>query len=482
MPYAGPLTGAGCTLKVTAPSIVTGKKPMLLRFLLPALASVFCLGFQPAKAVVYGAETFTLANGMQVAVIPNHRAPVVSHMVFYRAGGAEDLPGKSGIAHFLEHLLFKGTPKYPAGAVMDVVARNGGNQNAFTTRDYTGYFQNIAVDRLPLMMDMESDRMRNLIINKSIIDTEREVIIEERRMRVDNVPQSILQERLDAGLWMNNHYAIPIVGWESEMRTLNENDAKAYYDAHYTPNNAILVVAGDVTMASLKPLAEKYYGAIPLPKGATAKPTTRARDTFLYPQSANRTVMHDERVAQPQWIREIIAPSYNVGDRAEVHALEVFAEVIGGGSTAKLYRTLVVDLKVAAGFSASYDTDAVSYGMFFLSLTPSPGVALEKAEAAYDTAVAAMLKDGITDADVARAKARMAARLAFAKDSPMSAARAVGTSLASGISLDDIENWPDAVARVTPEQVRAAARKLFTEASSATGILLPPPATAGAKP
>ena len=439
-------------------------------------------GLQPAQAAVYGAETFTLGNGMQVVVIPNHRAPVVSHMVYYRAGAAEDLPGKSGMAHFLEHLLFKGTPKFPAGAVMDVVARNGGNQNAFTTRDFTGYYQNIAADRLSLMMDMESDRMRNLIINKSIIDTEREVIIEERRMRVDNVPQSILQERIDTGLWMNNHYAIPIIGWETEMRQLNENDAKAYYDAHYAPNNAILVVAGDVTLASLKPLAEKYYGVIPLPKGAAPKPTTRARDTYLYPPSANRIVMHDERVAQPQWIREIIAPSYNVGERADVHALEVFAEVIGGGSTAKLYRTLVVDQKVAAGFSASYDGEAVSHGMFFLSLTPSPGVPLDKAEAAYDAAMAALLKDGITDADVARAKGRMAARLAFAKDSPMGAARAVGASLASGVSLADIENWPDAIAKVTAEQVRASARKLFAEASSATGILLPPAATAGATP
>ena len=442
---------------------------------IPLLASacLLLLSLQPAAAAVYGAETFTLANGLQVVVIPNHRAPVVSHMVFYRNGSAEDPPGKSGIAHFLEHLMFKGTPKFPAGAVMDVVARNGGQQNAFTTRDYTGYFENIAVDRLPLMMDIEADRMRNLIINKSIIDTEREVIIEERRMRTDNVPASVLEERIDAGLWMNNHYAIPVIGWEAEMHQLDENDARAYYDAHYAPNNAILVVAGDVTAASLKPLAEKYYGAVALPKGATPKPTTRARSTFLYPTSSSRVVMHDERVNQPQWTREIIAPSYNVGERADVHGLEVFAEIMGGGPTAKLYRTLVVEQRVAAGFSTSYDTDAVSYGTFFISLTPSPGVSVEKAEAAYETAVTALLKDGITDADVTRAKNRMAARLAFAKDSPLSAARAVGTSLASGIALDDIENWPDAIAKVTPDQVRSAARKLFTTASSATGILLP---------
>jgi zinc protease len=444
-----------------------------------------CATYAPAKAVVYGAQMFTLSNGMQVVVIPNHRAPIVSHMIWYRSGAADDPPGKSGIAHFLEHLMFKGTPRFPAGEVMSIVARNGGQDNAFTTRDYTAYFENIAVDRMPIMMDLEADRMRNLILDKKGVDTEREVIIEERRMRTDNVPASILGERLDAALWMNNHYAIPIIGWEQEMHGLTLDDALAFYNAHYAPNNAIAVIAGDVTVDSVKPLAEKYYAAIPLPKGAEPKPTTRKRSTFLYPKSDIRVTMADERVEQPQWLRQIIAPSYNVGDRTDLHALEVFAEIMGGGSTAKLYRTLVVDQKVAAAFSASYDTDAVSYGTFFISMTPSPGVTPKQAEDAYETALAALLKDGIKDEDVTRAKARMAARLAFAKDSPISAARAVGASLASGISLEDIENWPDALAKVTADQVRSAARKLFAESSSATGILLPAPepvAAGGARP
>jgi len=433
---------------------------------------------------VYGAEIFTLKNGMQVVVIQNHRAPIVSHMIWYRSGAADDMPGKSGIAHFLEHLMFKGTPRFPAGEVTSIVARNGGQDNAFTTRDYTAYFENIAVDRMPIMMDLEADRMRNLILDKKGVDTEREVIIEERRMRVDNVPASILGERLDSAMWMSNHYAIPIIGWMDEMRGLTQEDALAFYNAHYAPNNAIAVIAGDVTVESVKPLAEKYYATIPLPKGAEPKPTSRKRSAYLYPKSDIREVMTDERVQQPQWMRQIIAPSYNVGDRTEVHALEVFADIMGDGSTAKLFRTLVVDQKVAAAFSASYDTDAVSYGTFFVSMTPSPGVTPEAAEAAYETALAALLKNGISDADVAQAKARMAARLAFAKDSPISAARAVGASLASGISLEDIENWPEAIAKVTADQVRTAARKLFAESTSATGILLPAPepvAAAGAR-
>ena len=314
---------------------------------------VFAAIQSPADAAVYGAEMITLANGMQVVVIPNHRAPIVSHMIWYRSGAADDMPGKSGIAHFLEHLMFKGTPRFPAGEINATVARNGGQDNAFTTRDYTAYFQNIAVDRMPIMMDLEADRMRNLILDKKGVDTEREVIIEERRMRVDNVPSSILGERLDAAMWMSNHYAVPIIGWMDEMRGLTQEDALAFYNAHYAPNNAIAVIAGDVTMASVKPLAEKYYAAIPLPKGAQPKPTTRKRSEYIYPKSDIREVMTDERVQQPQWVRQIVAPSYNVGDRTDVHALEVFADIMGGGSTAKLFRTLVVDQKVAAAFSRS---------------------------------------------------------------------------------------------------------------------------------
>jgi zinc protease len=452
----------------------------MLRIIASLVAVAIFVAAPNAHAEVYGAQSFTLANGMQVVLIPNHRAPVVSHMVFYKVGSADEPPGKSGIAHFLEHLLFKGTPRFPEGVMNDIVARNGGNQNAFTSHDYTGYYQNIAVDRLPLMMDIEADRMRNLVLDEKTVATEREVIIEERRMRVENSPDALLGERMDNALWVTNTYGIPVIGWEHEMRGLNRDDNFSFYRAHYAPENAILVVAGDITMDKLRPLAEKYYGVIP--RVGEGKP--RARPTFLYQKAQTRISMTHERVRQPSWSRQIIAPSYNVGDRTDVHALELFSEIIGGGSTTKLYRKLVIDQQVAAGFSAGYNTDAVSYGTFYISFTPSPGVAIEQAEAAYEKALAEFLANGITEADVTQAKNRFAARLAFAKDSPMSAARSVGTSLASGISLADIENWPDAVNKITLPQVQSAARKLFAENSSVTGILLPEPeqVAAGAKP
>jgi zinc protease len=444
----------------------------MLRFLV-VIAIAAIATPRGASATIYGAETFTLDNGMQVVVIPNHRSPVVSHMVWYRVGSADEPPGKSGIAHFLEHLMFKGTPRFPEGAMTDIVARNGGQQNAFTSTDYTGYYQNIAVDRLSLAMDMEADRMRNLVLSDDEVTSERQVIIEERRMRVENVPSSLLNERVSAALWSTNHYAIPVIGHMEEMLALDREDAFSFYRDYYAPDNAILVVGGDITTEDLKPLAEKYYGAIPASEDWDGEHKPRSRSTFLPPVAHAQVVMHHERVAQPQWSRRYIAPSYKMGNRDDVFALDLFSEIIGGSSTSKLYRRLVVDEKVAVSFGAGYQGAAVSYGTFYISMTPAPDVTPEEAEAAFEVALADVLVDGITAEDVERAKARFKARLAYAKDSPMTAARVLGASLSVGMRIEDVENYPEELAKITVDQVRDAARRLFSENSSATGILLP---------
>jgi len=433
------------------------------------LLGVLTLLAAPASAELYGAQGAMLANGMQVVAIPNHRAPVVSHMVWYRAGAADEPPGKSGIAHFLEHLMFKGTPKYPDGIMDEVVARNGGDQNAFTSYDFTAYYQNIAADRLQLVMEIEADRMRNLVLDPKGVDTEREVIIEERRMRVDNQPAAILDERLDAALWLTNRYGIPIIGWEAEMRGLTREDAFEFYHRFYAPENAILVVSGDITLEKLKALAEKTYGAIP--RGGAA--AVRKRPTELAP-TANVSVSYaDQRVRQPQWWRKWIAPSYNVGDRKDVYALSVFEEIVGGGSTSKLYRALVVDRQVAANVGASYDPNTVSHGTLSISLSPSPGVTPAQAQAALEEELAKILKDGISDADVQKAKDRILAGLVFAKDSALGAAQAVGYMLSVGLTLEEIETSADRITSVTADQVRAAARKVIEQSASGTAVLLP---------
>jgi zinc protease len=424
---------------------------------------------RPADADVFGAETFMLENGMQVVAIPNHRVPIVSHMVWYKVGSADEQPGKAGIAHFLEHLMFKGTPTYPAGEITDLVARNGGQQNAFTSYDYTAYYQNIAVDRLPLMMELEADRMRNLILSEEDVRVERDVVLEERRMRVDSRPASIMSERLDAALWVTNRYGTPVIGWEEEIQALNREDAFDFYHRWYAPKNAILVVAGDITAKQLRPFAEATYGKI-APVDAV---TSRDRSTFL-PQAADvRVTMTDERVRQPRWQRTYIAPSVNVGDLEDTYALQVVGEILGGGSTSRLYQSLVVEQGLAASAGAYYQDNMVSWGSFTVAASPSPGVDVVVLEQAIDTALAAVVRDGFTAEEVERAKTRLQAEVIYAKDSPTTAAQTVGGLLAVGVTLDQIEAWPEQVAAVTTEQVNAAVRALLTTAPTGTGVLLP---------
>ena len=219
------------------------------------------LGTLPALAAKrFEAESFTLSNGLQVAVIPNHRAPIVTQMIWYKIGGADEARGKSGIAHFLEHLMFRGTKETPPGAFSRIIAENGGRENAFTTHDYTAFFQNVAADRLELVMKLEAERMTGLVINDAVLLPERKVIIEERLMRIDNSPPALLREQLDTALFLHHPYRIPVIGWEHEMRGLSTHDALDFYHRWYAPNNAVLVIAGDVTPARVHELAEKYYG------------------------------------------------------------------------------------------------------------------------------------------------------------------------------------------------------------------------------
>ena len=255
--------------------------------------------------------SYKLDNGMEVIVVEDHRAPVVVHMVWYKAGSADEKPGVSGVAHFLEHLLFKGTETLDDGEFSATVARNGGRDNAFTSYDYTAYYQRVAADRLELMMKMESDRMVNLQLDESVIATERDVIIEERNMRVENNPGALFREQATAAQYLNHRYGVPIIGWQHEMRDLDLQDALAYYQTYYAPNNAVLIVAGDVQPDEVKALAEQYYGALPrnpnLPE--------RARPQEPRQMAERRLIYEDPRVGQPYVMRSYLAPERDSGDQ-----------------------------------------------------------------------------------------------------------------------------------------------------------------------
>jgi zinc protease len=425
-------------------------------------------GVGAARAAVFNPETFTLANGMQVVVVTNSRVPVVTHMVWYKVGSADEGPGESGIAHFLEHLMFKGTKTRGPGEFSQTVARNGGQENAFTSYDYTAYYQTIAVDRLETVMEMEADRMTNLVITPKEVEPERQVVIEERRMRTDNNPGALLGEQTNATLFLNYPYRNPIIGWRHDLDALDINRILAFYKRYYRPNNAVLVVAGDITAAKLKPLAEKYYGAIP-----AGDPVVRSRPKEPPQSAARRIVLKDKRVRQPSWSRTYLASGLMWGEKANAYPLEVLANIIGDGASSRLYRKLVVEDKLAVSAGAYYSGDDRGPGRFVVYASPSAGVPLDKLEKAMDRELARVRANGVSADELARAKERMQADAVYARDSLSGGARSLGSSLAVGIPVAEVEAWPERIGAVTEGQITLAARYTFDDRRSVTGLLLP---------
>ncbi len=430
-----------------------------------ALALVGLAG--PAQAAVYEPETFTLDNGMQVVVVTNRNAPVVTHMVWYKVGAADEPPGVSGIAHFLEHLMFKGTHTVPEGEFNRRIARNGGQDNAFTSWDFTGYFQNIAVDRLAMVMELEADRMTNLVLTEQQVATERDVIIEERRQRIDNNPGARLGEQMMAALYQNHPYGIPIIGWEHEMAALTREDALDFYRTWYAPNNAVLVVSGDIDAEELRPLAERYYGVIP------ARPVPeRARPQEPEFVSERRVILRHPAVQQRSWSRYYRAPSYRIADGNDVYALQVLSEILGGGTTGRLYRSLVIDQQIAVAAGSGYSGNDFDRTRFVTFVSPAPEVEMANVEAAYAAVVAELLTDGVTEQEVEEARSRLVTGAIYARDSVSGPARALGASLSAGRSIISVESWPDQIAAVTADDVLRVARTVLDRNRSVTGYLL----------
>ena len=413
---------------------------------------------------------FTLDNGLQVVVIEDHRAPVVVHMLWYRAGSSDEPAGVSGIAHFLEHLLFKQTKTLEAGEFSRVVAENGGSDNAFTSKDFTAYFQRVAADRLDLMMQMEADRMVNLDLSEEDILTEREVIIEERNQRVENNPGALFREQTTAALFLNHRYGVPVIGWRHEMEKLSLSDALDFYRQYYAPNNAVLVVAGDVLPDDVRQLAEKNYG--PLPANPELGPRARPQEP---PQiAARRLTYRDERVAQPYMTRSYLAPERDPGDQSTAAALTLLAEILGGGQTSVLTQKLQFETSTAVYAAAFYDGLSLDDSSFGFAVVPSAEVTLQAAEEALDQALAEFFEAGVDLEQLERIKTQFAASDIYARDNVQGLANSYGAALTSGLGLSDIHAWPDIIQAVTAEDIMAAAKDVLRDAGSVTGWLMKP--------
>ena len=414
--------------------------------------------------------TFELENGMQVVVVEDNRAPVVQHMVWYRAGSADEPVGSSGVAHFLEHLLFKATDTLADGELSATVAANGGRDNAFTSYDYTAYFQRVAADRLELMMRMEADRMRNIRFTEENVATERRVIIEERNQRTENNPRSLFSEQMNAAQYLNHRYGVPIIGWMHEMESLDKEDALGFYNTYYYPNNAILVVSGDVDPDEVKRLAETYYGVIP--PNPDLPERIRSEEP---PQTAERRVIfRDPRVAQEYVSRSYLAPERDPGDQTAAAALTILAEVLGGGQTSYMTEKLQFDEQIAVWSGAFYRGTSLDDTTFDVVIVPVPGLSLQEAEDALDAVLAQFLIDGVDPEQLERIKYQLRASEIYERDDVDSTARRYGAAMAVGLSVEDIQAWPDILQAVTADDITNAARSVLNRNASVTGWLTRP--------
>lgn len=443
-----------------------GRRASFAGAIAATLLLLACTVGAEARDGVFNPETATLENGLELVVIANHRSPVATHMIWYKAGAADEEPGRSGAAHLLEHLMFKGTKTRAPGEFSAIVSRNGGQENAFTSWDFTAYHQSVAKDRLPLVMALEADRMTNLVLSEEQLASEKQVVLEERRQRVENDPGAMLGIYADGILFFNHPYRRPIIGWENEIEALTTEDVLAFYRNWYAPNNAVLVVAGDVTMAEVRPLAETTYGRIPRAK-------TPARLELAEPpaKTPRRIELEDPRVRQETWSRSYIAPGARTGGSGLAQPLEVLAHVLGGGPSGRLYRELVVEAGVADQAHAWYEADVRGPARFVIDVQPRQGVSLAAVEDAVDALLARLLAEGVGAEEVERSSRRLQADAVYARDSLSEGAQILGRALAIGLPVEHVEGWPERIAAVGAGDVDAAAKAVLDPGGSVTALL-----------
>lgn len=443
---------------------------IFLVILLVALAGWYLNPEEPSPAPAANAgalviESATLENGLEVVVAPSTRVPAISHILWVKAGAIDEVKGASGVAHYLEHLLFKGTPTTPAGEYSKIITALGGNHNAFTGHDFTGYYVNIAKAHLEKVMELESDRIANVAPSDMDYEKELNVILEERKTRIDSQPTALFFEQLDAQLFVHHPYGTPIIGWKHEMEGLRRSHAEAFLAKHYTPDNMVLVLAGDITMKEALPLAKKYYGGL---KGEASKRTLMQEP----PQRGAKTFrMKDAAVRQPLWTRSIKMPSMVYGDTEHAMPLMLLAQWLGGDRSSVLYNELVVKQKLATSISTDYSGLRLGPGSFSITAIPAEGVSLDALGEAIDTTLASLDANLITEASLAPHKTQSIASAIFARDSLQGIGQFAGYIRMLGLPDDLLSTWGERVEAITPAQVRAVLPLVQDTTQSITGYL-----------
>ncbi len=424
-------------------------------------------------------KSYTLSNGLKVLVVENHRAPVVVSQVWYKIGASYEHDGITGISHVLEHMMFKGTEKHPAGEFSEIVAANGGEENAFTGQDYTAYFQKIANDRLEMCLELEADRMRNLVFDEKEFLKEIEVVKEERRLRTDDKPSALTYERFNAVAYTNSPYRQPIIGWMEDLETLTVDDARQWYETWYAPNNATLVVAGDVEANKVFQLAKQYFGQLATSKIPQLKPRHEAK------QYGTQRLSVEVPAKIPYLIMGYKAPvlgltEENREDEWEVYALEVLAGVLDGGSSARLSSNLVRGQQIANSASASYGMTKRHETLFVLSAVPNDKVAIDVLEFALREEVNTIKTQLPDEAELDRVKAQVVATQVYQQDSIFYQAMEIGMLDTIGLPWQIKDEYVEKILAVTAQQVQQVANKYLTDKRLTVAVLDPLPIENGA--
>ena len=396
----------------------------------------------------------TLDNGMRVIVKEDRRAPVMVSQVWYRAGSVDEVNGTTGVAHVLEHMMFKGTKSVPPGEFSKRIAAAGGRENAFTSRDYTAYFQQMQKDRLELSMELEADRMANLQISDELFSKEIQVVMEERRMRTDDKPQSVLYERLMAAAFQSHPYGRPIIGWMNDLENMTAEDARDWYERWYAPNNATLVVAGDVDTEAVIALAKRHFGVLPVRQLPPRKPQQEPEQLGI------KRMVVKAPAKVPYLLMAWHAPTLRDWQNDwEPYALQILAGVLDGNDSARLQKSLVKTQQIAASVGAGYDAVSRGPGMFMIDASPVEGKTVAELESAIRAELQKVQRDGISESELKRVKAQVIAADVYQRDSLFFQAMQLGEYAKVGLPLEALDGRVDKLRSVTAEQVQAVARK-----------------------
>ena len=412
-----------------------------------------------------------LSNGLKVLLVESPKAPVVTIQVWYKVGSRNEVMGRAGLSHMLEHMMFKGTERYPKGTFSRTIRKNGGNDNAFTSQDFTAYFENLAADRVELALMLEADRMQGLLLNEKEFQLEREVVKEERRLRTEDDPQSFLVETLFAQAFMVHPYHWPIIGWFSDLNAMSLEDLKNHYDTFYSPNNATLIVVGDIKADALLPTIKRLFE--PIPKGPTPSPQHIVEPE----QRGERRVIVKREAQLPFVMAGYRTPNYTSEDS---YALTILEAILSHGKSARLYQSLIYDQKIALAVGAEYNILQAEPELFYCFAVVKPGVKIEDVERALYKEFERIQQALPTDEELQRAKNQVEADYVFGQDSMFRQAMLLGQAETVGVGWRHIDKFLEQIRNVTAQDVQRVAKHYLIPEARTVGILIPtPPSTDG---